>query len=189
MLENSAEPNDLSPRSSQGHRLVSDAAAANGIESDRARELLWLLNAPPDLSDLDAVLANLSEVLETAEAQWPGILALQGLEWLPDLTRKLLPVVISILPSLRAPVQNPGRDWVARNSLYCAMRCALSPTQKLTRKYQLLQAHYFFAHRSVLLRYARQIGKATSLTEYELYRGADEWPALGIMPYRAGLCI
>ncbi len=188
-LAHNPEPNEFSPVASTGRRLVLDTAAARGIDQNRTRQLLWLINAPPELSDLADVLLNLSDILAVAEAQWPGILSYQGLETLPELIRELQPVVTCILAQLAAHGHELHRDWVSRNALYCALRCSLSPTQNLQARYRLLQAHFLFAHTAILLRNARLAEAATSVTDYEAYGGVEEWPALGVAPYRAGLCI
>lgn len=167
----------FAPQNSKGVEVLIGAAAAAGIDHEAVRDLLWLLNAPPDLSGLSEVLPNLSEILAVAESEWPEILECQGLDQLPALLQQLLPVVL-MMPSS----SESSRDWVSRNALYCALRCALSPTQALRPRYLLLQAHFFFAHSSYVLSQTRQ-------ADYATYGGADEWPVLRISPYHAGLCI
>lgn len=167
----------LEPQESKAVEALSGAAAAEGIDDEAIRDLLWLLNAPPDLSQLPEVLTNLSEILATAEAEWPGLLDCQGLDRLPGLLQQLLPVVLRTPRSAKV-----GRDWVSRNALYCALRCALSPTQALRPRYLLLQAHFFFAHSAFLRSHTTQM-------DYATFGGTDEWPVLTISPYYAGLCI
>ncbi len=84
----------FAPHSSEGIQALIGAAAAAGIDHKALRDVLWLLNAPPDLSELSEVLANLSEILAIAEAEWPGILDCQALDQLPALLEQLLPVVL-----------------------------------------------------------------------------------------------
>ncbi len=167
----------FAPQNSKVIVSLIKAAAAVGIAHETVRDLLWLLNAPPDLSELSDVLANLSEILAIAESEWTGILECQGLDQLPALLRQLLPVVLRTPRSAEV-----GRDWVSRNSLYCALRCALSPTQAARPRYLLLQAHFFFAHSAYVRSQTRQ-------ADYATYGGTDEWPVLRISPYHAGLCI
>jgi hypothetical protein len=111
------------------------------------------------------------------------------LEILPELIRELQPVVAGILTQLAVHGHELHRDWVSRNALYCALRCSLSLPQNLQARYRLLQAHFFFAHTAILLRNARRAVAATSVTDYEAYGRVEEWPALGVAPYHAGLCI
>ncbi len=132
---------------------------------------------PPDLPGLPKVLRNLSAILAIAEAEWPGILDCQGLGRLPILLEQLLPIA----ESTNRP--NIGdRDWVSRNALYCALRCALSPTQAVRNRYLLLQAHFFFAHSAFIRSHTKQ-------TDYATYGGTAEWPVFTISPYYAGLCL
>jgi hypothetical protein len=98
--QDTPESAGFSPKESVGHKLLLDAAEANGIDRNRVRQLLWLLNAPPDIDDIAAVLANFVEVLEAAEEQWPDILDLQNLKWVQDLI-ETLHNVIKKLPSLQ----------------------------------------------------------------------------------------
>lgn len=163
--------------------------AVKGPERDVVRELLWLLNAPPDLSKLATVITNFSQVLDVAKAEWPDILAYQNLYWIPDLLMKLVPVVNKLLPQFGALIQHPGTDWLTRNALYSALRRTLLPGQELLPRYHLLQAHYFFAHAAFLTRNAERPEAPTSVAAYEQYGGTDQWPALNIDPYQASLCI
>ncbi len=184
-------PRGLAPKNSAGHQALLDPefASVHGIDVDRVRELLWLLHAPPDLSELYHVLMNLAAVLKTAIGQWPDILKWQGLDWIPDLIEKLIPAVMVIQGNLEQFAKDYHRDWRDRNALYCAFRCDLSETQLLRFQYQLLQAHYFFAHAVVLRRNEKKLPQPTDLNGYESYGGTDEWPAFQIQPYLAGLCI
>ena len=186
--EDPAEPPDLSPRQSVGHRLLLDAAEARSIIRDQVRELLWLLNAPPNVDDIAPVLKNLAAILKSAEEQWPGILDLQALEWLPKLIEQLEEVVDS--PSALDPsVEHGPRDWLKRNALYCALRTNPSVPSDCLKRYRLLQAHFFLAHTAWLLRNAQNPSTPTGLTAYESYGEMRTWSALQIDPYHAGLCI
>jgi hypothetical protein len=167
----------LAPQSSKAVVDLIDAAAAERIDQGAMWEILWLLNAPPDLRDLPIVLTNLSDMLAVAEAQWPGILDWQGLNQLPMFLPLLLPIAVRTLGSGEI-----DRDWLRRNALYCALRCDLARKQNLRERYLLLQAHFFFAHTEFLRSHTTQ-------TDYATYGGTDEWPVLTISPYYAGLCI
>jgi hypothetical protein len=183
--QNAAESAEYSPTKSVGHNQLLAAAEANDLDRNRVRQLLWLLNAPPDIEDIAEVLANFVEVLEVAENKWPDILGLQNLNWILETLHK----VIEKLPSLQTSTQHAGRDWLGRNALYCAIRTKVSLPPGYQDKYRLLQAHYFFAHTAWLQRNVRNSATPTDLTEYESYGGATVWPALRIDPYHAGLCI
>lgn len=183
-----AEPPDLSPNRSVGHRLLLDTAETQSINRSEVRELLRLLNAPPDIDDIAPVLKNLAELLRRAEKQWPGILDLQNLEWIQKLIDKLEKVLES-LPSLKTSAKYEKRDWLGRNALYCALRATPSLTDEYLDRYRLLQAHYFFAHSAWLVRNVLNPIASTSLTAYESHGKAETWPALRIDPYHAGLCI
>ena len=177
MSTSSPEPENFAPQISTDIAVLALSVAAAKIDSEQVRDLLWLLNAPPDLSDLQPVLIILSDVLDRAEKEWPGILDYQGLDQLPELLKRLLAVLPNVTFS-----HGWSRDWVSRNALYCALRHTLSPTQPLLQEYSLLQAHFFFAHSAYLISH-------TSREGYESYGGSEEWPALKIDAYHAGLCI
>src|ERR1039457_321722 len=165
-------------------------AATKSIDVIRVQEFLWLLNACPDLAELETVVGNLSKVLSDAEACWPGILSTHQIDWMPDLLSKIKPIA--------NPVQTPSQggqsfsqaansgqtisntDWVTRNALYSALEYS-RPDKSLGEEYRLLQAHYFFAHLSVVRKTAQQ--------DYENYGEREEWPALTIMPYHCGLAV
>jgi hypothetical protein len=175
------------PQESTGHKLLLDAADAN-LDRDQVRQMLWLLNAPPDIDDIAVVLRNLSEVLEAAETYWPDILDLQNLGWLSKLLGPVLEM-IEELPALPTSSAHGSRDWLERNALYCAIRtdCLLPPEYR--PRYRLLQAHYFFAHTSWLQRNVHHLEKPTGVANYEIYGESTVWPALTIDPYHAGLCV
>jgi hypothetical protein len=186
--QDTPESAGFSPKESVGHKLLLDAAEENGIDRNRVRQLLWLLNAPPDIDGIAAVLTNLVEVLEAAEEQWPDILDLQNLKWVHDLI-ETLHNVIKKLPSLQTSTQHGGRDWLERNALYCAIRTKFTLPPEYQAQYRLLQAHYFFAHTAWLERNVRNPATPTDITDYESYGEANVWPALRVDPYHAGLCI
>jgi len=180
----------LDPNSSAAHRIVHEALVEGGLELHKVRELLWLLNASPDLSDFDRVLENLLEVLKAAEAEWPSILEFQGLDWIVERSEALLSSIEKVMPALRKHTVDIGQARVTRNALYYALGKSLSRTQPLRGRYRLLHAHFFFAHRAVLLRFKGLAKDATTIENYEAYGGVEEWPALKMAtPYRAGLCI
>jgi hypothetical protein len=185
LTQDAAESAAFSPKKSVGHNQLLAAAEANDLDRDRVRQLLWLLNAPPDIEGIADVLANFVEVLEVAKNKWPDILDLQNLNWILETLHN----VIKKLPSLQTSTQHGGRDWLERNALYCAIRTKLTLSPGYQDKYRLLQAHYFFAHTAWLQRNVRNLATPTDLTEYESYGGATVWPALRIDPYHAGLCI
>jgi hypothetical protein len=187
--ENLAEPAGFAPAESVGHALLLDAAKAGGIDRDRVRELLWLINAPPDLSDMADVLTCLADVLAGAEAQWPGILELQQLEWLPRLIGELLRGIVHTRESLQASARHSNGRWLDRNGLYSALRESPSWSRELLARYRLLQAHYFFAHTAWLVRNENHALSPTSIAAYEAYGGAGPWPVLKFDPYYASLCI
>ncbi|HUB00509.1 MAG TPA: hypothetical protein VMA34_19415 [Terracidiphilus sp.] len=186
--EDPAEPFDLSPKQSVGHKVLLDEAGTHGIDRDEVRELLRLLNAPPDIDDIAQVLKNATAILKRAEEQWPGILDLQALSWLPKLIEQLKTIVRK-LRSLDTGKRHAGRDWLERNALYCALRTNPSVPADCLKQYRLLQAHYFFAHTAWLVRNAQNSSTPTGLMAYESYGEMKAWPALRIDPYHAGLCI
>ncbi len=186
--QDTPEPSSFSPKQSVGHKLLLDTAKAGGIVRGKVRELLWLLNAPPDIENIAPVLENLAATLKGAEEQWPGIFDLQNLDWVQKLIEDLQEVVRS-LPLLDTSAQHGRRDWLERNALYCAIRMNPSLPADYLGRYRLLQAHYFFAHTAWLVRNAQSPSAPTDLMAFESYGGAKVWPALRIDPYHAGLCI
>jgi len=189
LTQDPAEPAGFEPSKSVGHSLLLNAAEAGGIDRDRLRELLWLINAPPDIDDIEVVLTHLAEVLASAEAQWPDILELQQIDWIPQLIGDLLKVILRIREPLQASKRHPIWRWLDRNGLYCALRRIPSCSEKPFVRYRLLQAHYFFAHTAWLVRNENHTLNPTSITAYEAYGGAGHWPALKFDPYHASLCI
>jgi hypothetical protein len=188
--QDSSEQGGISPKVSMAHRQLLATAEAKGLSRDRVRELLWLINAPPVLDELGDVLVSLAEVLAGAEAQWPGTLELQQIEWIPELIRDLLlKVPIRIRESPDSEVQDASEGLLTRNALFGSLRKSPKWTRELLARYRLLQAHYFFAHSAWLIRNENRPPTPTSIEAYETYGGKDRWPALTFDPYDASLCI
>lgn len=171
------------------HGLLRSSAEARGIDPKRVRELLWLLNAPPDIEGITTVLMNLAEMLACAEQQWPGILDLQHLPWVADIASGLLKAMV-LPPTITFERYHPGAgDWLKRNALYGALGIEVRIAATHRKNFLLLLAHYFFAHTAWLLRNQRHATAPTNLFAYECYGGSNVWPALTIDPYHMGLCI
>jgi len=166
-----AEPDEFAPRQSLAHALLRNEAEANRLDPNRVRELLWLLNAHPDIEEVAKVLANLAEILNCAEQQWPGILDLQHFTWIPDLVSELLKVVLGP-PVVKFERQHAGGgDWLKRNALYGALDAETRFDPAHQERFRLLQAHYFFAHATWLIRNRKHPIFSTDLSAYESYGG------------------
>jgi hypothetical protein len=176
----------FSPQKSVAHKQL--LGKVKGSSRERVRELLWVINAPPDIEDIPCVFENLAKVLKCAERQWPGILEMQHLDWIPDALNCALKVFKG-KSRLEISAQHGNRDWRERNALYCALRTTITSPAELNTSYRLLQAHYFFAHTALLVRNMQNPDSPTAIEDYESYDGNRVWSALKIDPYHAGLCI
>ena len=114
---------------------------------------------------------SFAEILNCAEQQWPGILDLQHFTWIPDLVSELLKVVLGP-PVVKFERQHAGGgDWLKRNALYGALDAETRFDPAHQERFRLLQAHYFFAHATWLIRNRKHPIFSTDLSAYESYGG------------------
>jgi hypothetical protein len=171
------------PLQSSRRQALFAAAADARLKIRYLRRLLWLLNAPPTLDQLQTIVVNLRSALEVAEETWPMLLQNIGLGWIVSFLIELQSV--KVLSSF----EEAEAKWFTRHPLYAAFQKSRSKDSLLGRLSLLLQAQYFVAHFMVLLFGLSKDGaRSFTLDEYEAYADLEEWPHK-TDPYHAGKAI
>lgn len=158
-------------------RALGDRIEQAGLDRDTLHEILWQINAHPELFGFRQVCQNLDGILQAMTAVWETPLTDWGLETWPALVswigthRDELDDIfagetLSSLPTheRRNPMIGNG---VARYPLHGALWCA-SGTPGHPSRYQLLQAHCLVAYTAAMRQYS-------SRARYEAERHTADW--------------
>lgn len=178
------------PIESDDHiRLLSLAAQLN-VTKDTIENLLWALNAPPDLTSFFRIIRNLRDAMRLAEIEFPDDPLIHDIpEWtstldnILDHTDLLLEEIGSHLSDYGSSQENHSRTshplrgkGMVRHPLYTSM-WNIHESNNEQDLYRLLQMHVFIAHQKLMR-------DKTSLEQYKTYE--QELPILGSLNSSVG---